>query len=304
MQTNNSHDVIAIDRREGSGYLAQLLPPGLTTVTTLPYGDAAWYGVGPGGGRVGVGVECKKVGDLLNCLHTGRFVGHQLPGMVLAYGYVYLLIEGVVRPGPEGELQSLRWWSNRRGGDWVNAWGQKPITYAAWEAHLETLRRKTPLRVVHTIDEHHTAKMILTLYKWWAHSGGWDSHTSHGGVHVLPDAYVPAITLPVHRRTVIRVAQQLPGVRDVLAQRVADRFATVADMVAAGVEEWQQVEGLGGVKINAILTALRGPHVTISQQRAGGVGAGVNTNNNNANAATLPGKPKTTTRKRKAIVQP
>lgn len=254
--------MIAIDRREGSGHLAALLPPGTATVMTLPYGDACWYGLGPGGAQVGVGVECKRVTDLLGCLRDGRFVGTQLPGMLLAYQYVYLLVEGVVRPHPTtGGLQEWRAFGNTGGGTWRNVTlgGTQAFTFDMWEHHLETLRRKTPLRVVHSTGPQHTARALLSLYKWWTDGAGWDSHKSHEGVHIPPDTHVRINTMPVYRRTVLKVAQQLPGVRDVLADRVLAQFDTVADMVGAGAGEWEQVDGIGKAKANAIVAAIHGP---------------------------------------------
>lgn len=252
--------MIAVDRRVGSAHLHPLLPPGLAQLATLPYGDVCWYGVGPGGARVGVGVECKRVNDLLQCLHTGRFVGDQLPGMLAVYQYTYLLVEGMTRPGADGALEEWKPWANGRGGEWrmVKA-GARGCEWAVWEGHLETLRRKTPLRVVYSTGPQHTAELILTLYKWWAHGGGWDAHTSHTGVHIPPEPSVGGVPRPAYRRLVLRFAQQLPGVREVLAERVAGAFDTVRDMVRAGVEEWEKVEGIGAAKAVAIVSAIHGP---------------------------------------------
>jgi ERCC4-type nuclease len=128
-----------------------------------------------------------------------------------------------------------------------------------WKHHLETLRRKTPLRVIHSTGPEHTARLLLSLYKWWAVGGGWDQHKSHTGVHIPPDPYVHTNTLPVYRRTVLKVAQPLPGVRDVLAERVAVVFQTVKDMVEAGVGDWEKVEGIGKAKAVGIVSAIHGP---------------------------------------------
>ena len=73
--------MILIDPREGSKDLLPLMPLGLAHLSALPYTDACWNGLGPGGAAVIVGVERKRVGDMLACLKDGRFVGHQLPGM-------------------------------------------------------------------------------------------------------------------------------------------------------------------------------------------------------------------------------
>lgn len=249
--------MIYIDRREGSKDLIDILPPGLASLTTLPYTDACWQGIGPGGGGVLVGVERKRVLDLLACLKDGRFTGHQLVGMLSMCSHVYLLIEGMVRPDPNTGI--LQEWSERRRG-WVNVrTGATEWTYDAWEHHLETLRRKTPLEVVVATSPNHTARLITSLYTWWTVGGGWDSHKSHSSIHIPPDPFVRLVQEPTYRRTVTKMAQQLPGVRGVLAARVHDKFHTVRDMVQACPADWETVDGIGSNKALAVWGAIHGP---------------------------------------------
>lgn len=275
-----------IDRRTGSEHLLPLLPAGLAALCTLPYGDACWYGLGPGGAQVGVGVELKRVNDLLGCLHDGRFVGHQLPGMLLAYQYTYLMVEGITRPGADGNLEVFKPYRNDKGGEWYTVRiGTRTCEYDKWEAHLETLRRKTPLRVIHSTGPAHTARELVSLYKWWAHGGGWDSHQSHTGVHIPPDPHVRLLTQPLYRRTVLKVAQQLPGVREVIADRVQARFMTVREMVEAGAKDWESVDGIGAGKALQIMGAIHGPLGDL-----GGVKLRVKANEVGT-LGNLPGKP-------------
>lgn len=249
--------MILVDRREGSNDLVPLLPPGMSALTTLPYTDACWEGIGPGGRKSIIGVERKRVMDLLACLKDGRFVGYQMVGMLSMCSHVYLLIEGMVRPCPETGL--LQEWHDRR-HKWANVcMGRTEWTFDAWEHHLETLRRKTPLEVVSATSPTHTARLIMSLYTWWNLNGGWDSHKSHTGIHIPPDPHVRLVSEPMYRRTVLKMAQQLPGVRDVLAVRVHDRFNTVRDMVRASPTEWETVDGIGGNKALSIWGAIHGP---------------------------------------------
>jgi len=52
-----------------------------------------------------IGIEIKTVKDALSCVVSGRFAGHQLPGLVKEYDVVYFIIEGLWKADKEGLLE-------------------------------------------------------------------------------------------------------------------------------------------------------------------------------------------------------
>src|SRR5574341_1238250 len=110
--------MILLDDRAGSKDLAPFMPKSVPfTLTRLEYGDVAFSGRGPSGVCT-VGVEIKKIPDLVDCIYSGRFAGHQLPGMLDTYDYCYLLVEGATRAGKLGTLEY-----RRAGGKWAEPYG-------------------------------------------------------------------------------------------------------------------------------------------------------------------------------------
>ena len=63
-------------------------------IVRMDYGDAMVTGNGPCG-QVDIGIERKRIGDLVNSITTGRLSGHQLPGLLAQYYKVYIIVEGM-----------------------------------------------------------------------------------------------------------------------------------------------------------------------------------------------------------------
>src|SRR4030095_11046902 len=93
-----------VDTREGSAALLPLLrAAGLPADgAILDSGDVEILGR-DGSRPVTVGVEYKKIGDLLQSSRDGR-AAEQLRRMHSEYEVRYILIEGYMKPGPKGEL--------------------------------------------------------------------------------------------------------------------------------------------------------------------------------------------------------
>src|SRR5260370_42363568 len=101
--------MMLIDEREPIEEMQILLRPHGKDVYSqhLDFGDYAFDGYGPRG-VVLVGVERKRIDDIVNSIHSGRFAGHQLPGLIETFDYSYLVIEGMFRRGDDGELTTPR----------------------------------------------------------------------------------------------------------------------------------------------------------------------------------------------------
>jgi ERCC4-type nuclease len=79
--------------------------------TQLEAGDLFFVGRGDKGAATTIGIEHKKVADLIASLRTGRLQGVQLPGMRAAeagatplYDYAYLMVEGEITWNEQGKL--------------------------------------------------------------------------------------------------------------------------------------------------------------------------------------------------------
>jgi ERCC4-type nuclease len=153
--------MVLVDQRTGSIELVPFLErEGLTArITSLQFGDFAFDGRGPGERLIAVGIERKRIRDLLNSIRNGRFAGHQSIGLRSCYECIFLIVEGILRPHPQsGLLEELR------GRSWVVcSEGQESWTYRALEAFLTTQELMAGIHVRRTRDEAETAAMVAHL---------------------------------------------------------------------------------------------------------------------------------------------
>ena len=193
-----------------------------------------------------IGVEIKRISDLLTSITTGRLSGHQLPKLVREYRHVWLLIEGQYRPGAEGLLET------RQGAAWVpHALGRSPWTYREVEAYLTTLEVRAGVHVRRAYNKAETVALVAMLYQWWT-AKAYDEHRAHKALHspILDSGllYKPSLTR--------RVAAELPGIGVGKSAAVAEHFKTVRAMVEADEDQWQQVDGIGKTLAKKISEAL------------------------------------------------
>jgi len=167
--------LILIDSRIGSKDLAKPLGA-IASLTTLEFADAMFTGSGPTG-TMFVGIEIKTVKDALACVVSGRFAGHQLPGLVKEYDIIYLIIEGWWRADKEGLLEvpyGKRWRAVNLGSRYF-MWRD----FALWLTSMESMGG---LRLRFTGSRKETVAVIKALYKWWTDKD-WEEHRSHLMAH-------------------------------------------------------------------------------------------------------------------------
>ena len=245
--------MVLVDQREGSRQYAKWLAD--AQLCLLDYGDVALTGQGPNG-DVLVGIELKKIPDVVACIGDGRFTSHQLPGLLQSYDRVYLIVEGVVRASPNGLLQlgypypkkdsdgnkvrSGLWDGKNYGGYWTDACaGRQRFTYAQVTGWLESVANLAGIRVIRSSCEAETVALIQSIQSWWAKD--WSEHRSMQTFNESrPDAAL--LTKPSLRR---RVAAELPNVHWVRSGSLAGHFPTTFDLVNASVEQLCEVDGIG-----------------------------------------------------------
>jgi len=219
--------VITLDDRTGSVDLLPYFPPGVARLGRLGFGDASFVGKGKDDIPVMVGVERKTLSDLVGSLESGRFSGHQLPGLLASYNTVYLVVEGMGRVSRD-QVEV------RQGG----AWRSLGVSELALDSFLNTLEVMAGVIVRQTNTPQRTAYLIHHLYHWWMK--GWDKHKSH--LVFYDPRPIMSITKP---GLVRRVAKELPGIGWSRSGPVAAHFATVRGLVIAGTSEWEKIDGIG-----------------------------------------------------------
>lgn len=242
--------MIKLDDRIGSGELLPMFRPFGVTVqkVRLDFADVCWEGWGPKG-RVMVGLERKKLDDLIQCMHDGRLSGHQLPGLCETYDYAYLVVEGIWKTDSNGEVVELS-----RRGDWV----RKGIQARAINNYLMGLSLRAGLIAWKTSTDRETVEFIVDQYKMWEKR--WEEHKAHERIYTGGNSLELAeqgagrrLFLNVRPpNNVELVASVMPGLGAKLAYRVGKKFGNVMNMVLADELKWAEIKGIskeGGRKL-------------------------------------------------------
>lgn len=240
--------MIYIDPRVGSKELLPLFPKNMACLSRLQFADAAFLGRGPDDVPVYIGIERKRILDLLDSMCTGRLSGYQIPGLLSSYTTVYLVIEGIWRPNPKsGLLEKI---AGR--GEW------KPIklgqrTFMAREIYnyLNTMALFQGVYIWFTSNGRQTAILIQSLYHWW-NDKPFSAHSSHEKVHT------PAVKLRVRKRNIVeKIASELPGIGYEKSRLVGEKFSTVLEMVLANEKDWKSIPGIGKTLSQRIVKLLQ-----------------------------------------------
>ena len=237
-----SGNLVLIDDRAGSRDLAPYVPD--SVLVRLESADVEWSGNGPEG-EVRVGAEVKKLGDLVSSIQNGRLVGHQIPKMVEEYDYCYLIIGEIWRCGGENAIEVWR------KGRWMEAKTGR-LGFTALQGILNSLSVMWEVRTVVASDTPECGELVRCLARWWAKP--WEGHKGHRAIYTGARAKV---ALKDGKATFTRkVASILPGVGVDRSAAVEGAFPTVADMVVASREEWEEVPGIGKVTAKLVMEAL------------------------------------------------
>ncbi len=225
---------LLVDRRQGSHELVKPLKKlGLPVEeTTLESADVMFEGRGEGGRPVLVGIEYKKLGELVQALRTERLQGHQLLKMQAAYDFNYLLIEGEVLYGPSGILVQP---SGYRRGQTRPIPGKMGV--AELLKRLHTLHLRGGLNPLWSRSLPDTLQQITSLYRVWTDCA-LDEHKSHIAI------YRPPALQPISQfRTFV---QSLEGISFGTSKAIEAHFhGSIKAAVNASREEWLKIDGIG-----------------------------------------------------------
>ena len=229
-------------------------------LTTMPFGDVSFIGIGPDHEPVTVGVEIKKIDDALACLISGRLAGHQLPGLIKSYDHIYLMIVGEYRSrSSDGIMEQRREGKGGGGGMyWTESGGgQRRWMWRDFESWLLTMSIMGGMRLIKVATVVEGAQYLKVLYNWYQRG----DHKSHLVLYSGKELYSDSALMikpPLSRR----VAAELPGIGLNRSADVAKVFKTVMEMVEASEERWMELEVDGGKRLGVrgskVYKALRG----------------------------------------------
>jgi ERCC4-type nuclease len=250
----------------------------LSTEMELEFGDAAFLGNGESGETM-IGIEHKRLSDLIASMKDRRLSGYQLRGLWQQYSYVFLFVEGCWRPGSGGEIEELgpNGWR-----PFVGSRDRLSVNYRQVIAYLNSLSLRSrhpdtgePLRVIRSQSPRETAAQYAALYFGFTEKR-WDEHHAHDQIYT--EVSVPKRAGLTQKRVTVpwRIAAQIPGI-DRNAENVVEKFRTVRGMVLAGLsasvrkmveryyeehpgiaeKAWREVRGIGEERARQAVKALR-----------------------------------------------
>ena len=239
--------MLLIDPREGSRNLIDPLSRmGVPVrVETLEYGDAAFAGNGPEDSTLSIGIEYKSLSDLLQSWQTGRYLGHQLPGMLSAYSIVYLLVEGSTAVDVDDQIRELsgrnRWEVSRSSTKYSNLVG--------W---LESLRHLYGVHVLTSANLLTSCVQVASTYRWWQKK--YEDHGTGVTIHTREDLKRGLVKPTL----VMKMAAQFRGVGSEKLLDIESKFESVKQMVNAEASEWQTIDGIGKKTAESIVAQVEG----------------------------------------------
>ncbi len=183
-----------VDPRAGSKELtAPLTALGLPVEQKeMEFGDLCFVGRGVKGAPLSIGVEYKKLPDLVQSLANDRLAGHQLPGMMQSYDRAYLLVEG-------------EWWCGSQGEVVYHAEGKRARKMHGAPPAVElrkrllTLSHCGGLTLIESTSARGTHERIYALYRFWTDTD-MDKHKSHLAIAADVDSRILTPTSPFRKK--------------------------------------------------------------------------------------------------------
>lgn len=264
--------------------------------------DVCFVGNGPDETNLMIGIEFKSLGDLLSSIFYGRIQDTQIPAMKAQYDRCWLLYYGdyncnemdnleVSSPqifeknekGQEGYYWTLKGqymgpFKSRSNAydsycDYVSKWreytflGSKPMKWGFLESSLLSYSEAN-IPHKHFRDIGQCAKWVGCLYRWW--SKPYHKHKSFKLFDRTPDLRRPAIMSDVDpvTRSIMEVADRIPGIDYGRAFKVASYFPSPISMVSASESEWMKIDGIGPILARAAHRYFRAEKGTSSKVKS------------------------------------
>jgi hypothetical protein len=236
-----------IDHRVGAVELTKYVKT-KHEVTKLEFADVCLLGNGPDG-MVSVGIERKRLRDLLDSINSGRLSGHQLIGLTNAYNYIYILVEGIFKIGKDGYIR------RPKGRGWVvcQFGNGDPIKYQYVTNYLNTLSIFARTIIHFTPSILASGLWLDGLYSWWTKP--WKDHKSHMQFY---SERPPARAFFKTPKLVVRMVKEIEGVGWDRAKAIGRVYPDVMSLAFSSVEDLVKIPGIGKKTAVKILQSIRG----------------------------------------------
>lgn len=240
--------MLLVDYREGSKELiVPLQKMGLPVEEADIDADIAFVGRGEGGKPVDVGVEFKQLRECVDAMRSERLQGVQVPRMVKAYDFRYLMVEGELLYDRTGRL--LRRTGRKTFKPLPGGMGIGEFLKRVYVLHM-----CSGMTFLHTRTRTETLKYVEVLYRAWT-DVDMDQHKSHLGSYSAPT--------PIPVSDFRQAVMKWPGIGFKVSRAVEEAFGgSIAVAATAPVTRWAaiQTEGrrLGEKTAQRIVTFLEG----------------------------------------------
>lgn len=237
--------VIIVDAAVGSRELVKPLQAlGLPAeLGHMPAGDVAFLGRGWKGAETAIGVELKKISELVGSLQSGRLPLDQAPKLLKAFDHAWIVVEGIWRHEGHTLVE-------------IGHGRSRPIHGGLTGEELEkrmltlelgmTVPGERYLRTRYVATRQDTLRFITSLYHWWTDQDQ-DQHKTHIGIYRPPTL----IEISQFRQTVAT----LPGIGVKRSKEVEQYFhGNLSKAFAAALQDWTTVLGTAtGQRVHQIL---------------------------------------------------
>jgi ERCC4-type nuclease len=216
--------------------------------------DCVFWGDGLDGEVLTIGVERKKIGDLAQCINTGRLLNQmQIAKENNADVYCLIVETGEIRPDPDDGVLETRVWrvdpvTHKKRQYWDPV--LPIITYSRLDQYLTELDYLAGVIVKRSFDVRETAAIILALYTWFQRP--LDRHQSLKMIYKQPR---PSVSL-VRPGLLRRLASELPDIGWEKSGAAEQHFGSVIGMMLADEKDWQRIPGIGKTTAQRVVASI------------------------------------------------
>lgn len=239
---------------------------------SLDFGDIMFGGVGDTGDPICISLERKRVRDLVNSIIDGRLLYQCQKAISQGADKIIVIAEGEIKPDSDGKLMTKHGFraakssakfasshasylpiarpSRNFGSSWYTI--EPSITYNHWDSYLSQLWRSCGVEVKRSLNVYETAAIIKS--QWLLYQKPMSEHHSLKSIYQQPNPN--GASLLRTPSLVRRVSKELPNVGWERSLAVEQRFKTVAEMTAASVDDWREIDGIGKTVANRVYQSL------------------------------------------------